>query len=102
MRVSRAALCQPLGTEAARGGARRRDIVRQRLSAAYPRRRGELRACLGLGADAAGSGQIGAPRPNWRKVTNEVLIRRIETGLIQPVIHRGTMTAMRRKIRAEG
>ncbi|TMM48857.1 hypothetical protein [Qipengyuania marisflavi] len=44
-----------------------------------------------------GSGRIRAPRPDFRKVTNEALLRRLETGLVQPVIYQGKMTNMRRK-----
>ena len=44
-----------------------------------------------------GSGRLAAPRPDYRKVTDEALIGRIETGLIQPLLHRGRMTAIRRK-----
>lgn len=34
---------------------------------------------------------------DWRKVTYHELVQRLETGLIQPVIYRGRMTAIRRK-----
>lgn len=44
-----------------------------------------------------GAGRIARPRRDWRKVTNLELVRRIESGLIQPVIYRGRMTAIRRK-----
>lgn len=44
-----------------------------------------------------GSGHAGRPKPDWRKVTDEALARRLETGLVQPVIYRGRMTAIRRK-----
>ena len=44
-----------------------------------------------------GTGRCDPPRPDFRKVTNSALIRRAETGLIQPVIYRGRMTAIRRK-----
>lgn len=44
-----------------------------------------------------GSDRPVRPKPAWRKVTNDTLIRRIETGLVQPVIHRGRMVAIRRK-----
>ncbi len=37
------------------------------------------------------------PKIDWRKVTFEALGRRLETGLIRPVIYRGRMTAIRRK-----
>lgn len=44
-----------------------------------------------------GSGRLPAPQPDWRKVTLGELSQRLRTGLVQPVIHRGRMTAMRRK-----
>ena len=44
-----------------------------------------------------GTGRRHAPRTDWRKVTVPQLIWLIETGLVQPVIHRGRMTALRRK-----
>lgn len=43
------------------------------------------------------TGRVARPRPDWRKVTNAELVRRIKTGRIQPVIYRGRMTAIRRK-----
>lgn len=44
-----------------------------------------------------GLGRLCAPKPDWRKVTNEQLVGRLETGLIKPVFYRGRMTAIRRK-----
>ena len=44
-----------------------------------------------------GSGRLVRPKPDWRKVTNKALIERLETGLVQPLIFRGRMTAIRRK-----
>jgi hypothetical protein len=44
-----------------------------------------------------GTGRCAAPKPDYRKVTNDALVRRLETGLIQPLLHRGRMTAIRRK-----
>ncbi|MGB7408784.1 MAG: hypothetical protein WA908_09775, partial [Pontixanthobacter sp.] len=44
-----------------------------------------------------GSGRVIAPKPDYRKVTNSVLFRHAETGLVQPVIYRGVMTAIRHK-----
>ncbi|WP_222927444.1 hypothetical protein [Qipengyuania marisflavi] len=44
-----------------------------------------------------GSGRFSAPRQDYRKVTDDTLIWRLETGLFQPVIYRGRMTAIRRK-----
>ena len=44
-----------------------------------------------------GSGRAEASRTDWRKVTTGELFRRVETGLFQPVIHRGRMTAIRQK-----
>lgn len=46
---------------------------------------------------APGSGRSKRPQPDWRKVTNGALIERLETGLVQPVIYKGRMTAIRRK-----
>lgn len=43
-----------------------------------------------------GAGRI-ARQVNWRKVTDEDLFRRVETGLVAPVIHRGQVTGTRRK-----
>lgn len=34
---------------------------------------------------------------DWRKVTDEALFRRVETGLVAPLIHRGKVTGIRRK-----
>ncbi len=36
-------------------------------------------------------------RVDWRKVTDEELFRRIHTGLVAPLIHRGRVTAIRQK-----
>lgn len=44
-----------------------------------------------------GSGHCQAPREDLRKVTLKALVRRLETGLIQPVIYRRHMIAIRRK-----
>jgi len=44
-----------------------------------------------------GIGHCVGHRETFRKVTNEVLGRRLETGLVQPVIYRGRMCAIRRK-----
>ena len=44
-----------------------------------------------------GSGRLVAPKVDFRKVTHSALIERLEAGLIQPVLHRGRMTAIRRK-----
>lgn len=44
-----------------------------------------------------GSGRFAMPKVDWRKVTNEQLVRQVESGLVQPVIYRGRMTAIRRK-----
>lgn len=44
-----------------------------------------------------GTGRCVRPRRDWRKVTNRELVERLEAGLIQPVIYRGRMTAIRRK-----
>ena len=44
-----------------------------------------------------GSGHPGRVREDFRKVTDAALLARLETGLIQPVIYRGRMVAIRRK-----
>ena len=44
-----------------------------------------------------GPGRRGGPRQDLRKVTHEALIRRLATGLVRPVVHRGWMTAIRQK-----
>lgn len=44
-----------------------------------------------------GTGRCEPPKPDFRKVTNSALIRRAETGLVQPLLYRGRMTAIRRK-----
>lgn len=44
-----------------------------------------------------GSRHVAPPREDFRKVTLRELNRRLETDLVQPVIYRGRMTAIRRK-----
>lgn len=44
-----------------------------------------------------GSGHVPPPKEDFRKVTLQDLNRRLETDLVQPVIYRGRMTAIRRK-----
>lgn len=44
-----------------------------------------------------GTGRTSGPKPDWRKVTQLALLRRVETGLVQPVVYRGRMVAVRRK-----
>lgn len=44
-----------------------------------------------------GSGHGSGLREDFRKVTNQTLFQRLETGLIQPVIYQRRMTAIRRK-----
>ncbi|MCP9221728.1 hypothetical protein MKP08_03070 [Erythrobacter sp. LQ02-29] len=44
-----------------------------------------------------GSGRSAGPHDDYRKLTIPALFARIETGLVQPVLYRGRMTAMRRK-----
>jgi len=44
-----------------------------------------------------GTGRCAPPKPDFRKVTHSALVRRIETGLIRPVLYRGRMIAIRRK-----
>lgn len=40
---------------------------------------------------------MAAPKADYRKVTTETLVERVEARLSQPAIHRGCMTAIRRK-----
>ena len=44
-----------------------------------------------------GPGRSKAPATDWRKVTTEAIIRRLETGLVRPVLHRGRVVGIRRK-----
>lgn len=44
-----------------------------------------------------GSGRSKAPPTDWRKVTTAQIIRRLETGLVRPVLHRGQMVGIRYK-----
>ena len=44
-----------------------------------------------------GVGRIARSQPDWRKVTDEELFRRLDCGLIAPLIHRGKVTGIRRK-----
>lgn len=44
-----------------------------------------------------GSGRRARFRPDWRKVTQIALLRRLEDGLVQPVLYRGAMKGIRRK-----
>ena len=44
-----------------------------------------------------GSGRLAGPKVDWRKVTHRALAERVEWGLVQPVLHKGRMTAIRRK-----
>ncbi len=44
-----------------------------------------------------GTGRFGRPKPDWRKVTDGELIRRLQSDRVQPVIFRGRMVAVRRK-----
>lgn len=44
-----------------------------------------------------GSGRCSRPKEDFRKVTNRTLEGRLETGLVQPVLYRGRMAAIRRK-----
>ena len=66
--------------------------------------------CLRARADAAsfanawdrvmtppGSGRSAGPRDDYRKLTVPALFARVDTGLVQPVLYRGRMTAIRRK-----
>ena len=65
-----------------------------------------LRACAGADSFAAawdrvltppGSGRVQRPQTDWRKVTGEALLWRMESGLVQPVVFRGQMVGIRRK-----
>ncbi len=44
-----------------------------------------------------GWGHPGGAREDFRKVTNVTLLARLESDLVQPVVYRGRMTAIRRK-----
>lgn len=44
-----------------------------------------------------GSGRTSAPKPDWRGVTQATLLQRLETGLVQPIVYRGRLVAIRRK-----
>ena len=44
-----------------------------------------------------GSGRLAGPKMDWRKVTHQALVGRVEWGLVQPVLHQGRMIAIRRK-----
>lgn len=44
-----------------------------------------------------GSGRLAGPDIDWRKVTHQAMVSRVEWGLVQPVLHQGRMTAIRRK-----
>lgn len=44
-----------------------------------------------------GSGRQTTPKPDWRKVTTEALIARLESGLVRPVLYQGTMVGIVRK-----
>lgn len=44
-----------------------------------------------------GSGRIARPRPDLRKVTVSALFDQVGQGLVQPLLHRGEMRAVRRK-----
>ena len=44
-----------------------------------------------------GAGPVARVRPDFRKVTDQELFRRVLVGLVAPVIHRGAVTGLRRK-----
>lgn len=44
-----------------------------------------------------GTGRHRAVKPDWRKVTTEALLRRVESGLIKPLLYRGVMVKIVRK-----
>ena len=46
-----------------------------------------------------GSGHFGGVSEDFRKVTDAALLARLEIGLIQPLIYRGRLVAIRRKTR---
>lgn len=50
----------------------------------------------GPGGKAGAQHRAGARR-DWRKVTHEALVRQVESGLVQPVLYRGTFRAIREK-----
>lgn len=44
-----------------------------------------------------GSGRQTTPKPDWRKVTTEALIARLESGLVRPVLYQGKIVGIVRK-----
>ncbi|WP_374408234.1 hypothetical protein [Pelagerythrobacter sp.] len=44
-----------------------------------------------------GSGRLVAPKADFRKVTNDTVFRQAEAGLVQPLLQRGRMAAIRQK-----
>ena len=44
-----------------------------------------------------GTGRLPPAKLNWQKLTLSAFINRVEAGLVQPVLYRGEMTAIRRK-----
>ncbi len=46
---------------------------------------------------APGAGHCRPARRDWRKVTDQELAQRVETGLLRPVLYRGAMVGIRRK-----
>lgn len=44
-----------------------------------------------------GCGRCPRPRPDLRKVTDTALLHQLEQGLVQPLLYRGSMHAVRRK-----
>lgn len=77
-----------------------REVGMTRHSAYRLRAREEAQSFAWAGdrvLEGPDSGRGTATRPDWRKVTLAALIGRIQTGLVQPVIHRGQMTGIRRK-----
>lgn len=91
---SRSALCHWLVAAAARG-------VGMTRASAYRRRDREGAESFAAAWDRVltppGSGHLPAPKQDFRKVTLQELIRRLETDLVQPVIYRRWMCTIRRK-----
>ena len=42
-------------------------------------------------------GPMPAPKPDYRKVTNPMLLEHVETGLVRPMVYRGRLKAIDRK-----
>jgi hypothetical protein len=91
-------LAQLYVTGSASAAARRVGMSR---ASAYRLREREGAECFAQAWDRVltppGTGHCCAPRPDWRKVTTETLLGRLESGLVKPLLYRGAMVSIRRK-----